>query len=119
MLGAGGLRRILTAALVLGASSGALAADDGGWSVGKSSGEVWITNTGADQVSLHQEEVLKPGDTIRTGRNGRALLVRGEETILIAPNSVVGLPAEKTDGLPTTKPPTLPPWSRARSFASP
>jgi hypothetical protein len=102
MLGAGGLRRILTAALVLGASSGALAADDGGWSVSKSSGEVWIATTGADQVSLRQEEVLKPGDTIRTGRNGRVLLVRGEETILIAPNSVVGLPVEKTDGLPTT-----------------
>jgi hypothetical protein len=102
MLRAGGLRRILTAALVLGASSGALAADDGGWSVSKSSGEVWIATTGADQVSLRQEEVLKPGDTIRTGRNGRVLLVRGEETILIAPNSVVGLPVEKTDGLPTT-----------------
>ena len=30
------------------------------------------------------------------------LLVRGEETILIAPNSVVGVPAEKKDGLSTT-----------------
>src|SRR5450631_594430 len=28
--------------------------------------------------------------------------MRGEETILIAPNSVVGRPVEKTDGLPTT-----------------
>src|SRR5204863_2995848 len=35
-------------------------------------------------------------------RNGRVLLVRGEETILISPNSVVGLPAEKKDGLSTT-----------------
>ena len=102
MLRAGGLRRILTVALVLGASSGALAADNGGWSVSKSSGEVWIATTGADQVSLHQQEVLNPGDTIRTGRNGRVLLMRGEETILIAPNSVVGLPVEKTDGLQTT-----------------
>jgi hypothetical protein len=45
---------------------------------------------------------LKPGDTIRTGRNGRVLLVRGEETILLAPNSVIGLPAEKKEGLSTT-----------------
>jgi hypothetical protein len=45
---------------------------------------------------------LKPGDSIRTGQNGRVLLVRGEETILISPNSVVGLPAEKKDGLQTT-----------------
>jgi hypothetical protein len=102
MLGACGLRRILTVALLIGSSSGALAADNGGWSVSKSSGEVWIATAGADQVSLHQQEVLNPGDTIRTGRNGRVLLIRGEETILIAPNSVVGLPAEKTDGLQTT-----------------
>ena len=46
--------------------------------------------------------MLKPGDNIRTGRNGRVLLVRGEETILISPNSVVGLPAEKKEGLSTT-----------------
>ena len=45
---------------------------------------------------------MKPGDTIRTGRNGRVLLVRGEETILISPNSVIGLPTEKKDGLATT-----------------
>jgi hypothetical protein len=97
----GVLRRILTMALVLAASS-ACAAEDGAWSVGKSSGEVWIATTGTEQVSLRPEEVLKPGDTIRTGRNGRVLLVRGEETILISPNSVIGLPAEKKEGLSTT-----------------
>jgi hypothetical protein len=89
-------------ALVLGAASSALAGEDGVWSVGKSSGEVWMTTTGAQRVSLSQEEILKPGDTIRTGRNGRVLLVRGEETILVSPNSVIGLPAEKKDGLATT-----------------
>ena len=30
------------------------------------------------------------------------LLVRGEETILISPNSVIGVPAEKKDGMSTT-----------------
>jgi len=97
-----GMRRVLTLAMVLAGSSGALAADDGVWSVGKSSGDVWITTTGAAPASLTQEDALKPGDTIRTGRNGRVLLVRGEETILIAPNSVIGVPAEKKDGLSTT-----------------
>src|SRR5258708_2707696 len=99
---ASGFRRILTMALVLGAASSALAGEDGVWSVSKSSGEVWMATTGAQQVSLSQEEILKPGDTIRTGRNGRVLLVRGEETILVSPNSVIGLPAEKKDGLATT-----------------
>jgi hypothetical protein len=46
--------------------------------------------------------VLKPGDTIRTGRSGRVLLKRGEETILLAPNTVIGLPAEQKEGLSTT-----------------
>src|SRR5205085_2872649 len=70
--------------------------------VSKSSGEVWIATTGEQPASLKQEDTLKPGDTIQTGRNGRVLLVRGEETILIAPNSVIGVPSEKKDGLSTT-----------------
>lgn len=102
MLGKIGMQCAFAAALVLGMASGAFAADDGVWSVSKSSGEVWLATSGAQPVSLNQDGTLKPGDTIRTGRNGRVLLVRGEETILISPNSVVGLPAEKKEGLSTT-----------------
>jgi len=98
----GGFSRLLTAAFMLATASGALAAEDDVWRVGKSSGEVWMITPGAQQASLTQEEVLKPGDTIRTGRNGRVLLLRGEETILVSPNSVIGLPTEKKDGLSTT-----------------
>jgi hypothetical protein len=97
-----GMRCALVAALILGTASGASAADDGVWSVGKATGDVWVATNGAQQASLNQQEALKPGDTIRTGRNGRVLLVRGEETILISPNSVVGLPTEKKEGLSTT-----------------
>jgi hypothetical protein len=97
-----GTRHVVAMTLFLVASSSALAADDGVWSVSKSSGEVWVATTGAAQVSLKQEDALKAGDTIRTGRNGRVLLVRGEETILISPNSVIGVPAEKKDGMSTT-----------------
>ena len=102
MIRTGGFGRILAMALALGAASNAGAAEAEAWSVSKSSGEVWLTTTGAQQVSLGHEEVLKPGDTIRTGRHGRVLLVRGAETILVAPNSVIGLPTEKKDGLSTT-----------------
>jgi hypothetical protein len=97
-----GLRCILTAALVLSACSSALAADGGVWSVSKSTGEVWVTTTGTQKASLKQEENLKPGDTIRTGPNGRVLMVRGEESMLIAPNSVISVPAEAKDGMQTT-----------------
>jgi hypothetical protein len=93
--------KLLAAAFILTASS-ALAADGGDWTVSKSSGEVWLTASGVQQASLKQEDVLKPGETVRTGRNGRVLLKRGEETILISPNSVVGVPAQKKEGLATT-----------------
>src|SRR6266478_10243939 len=102
MIRAGRFGRVLAMALALGAASIAHAGDGEAWSINKSSGEVWMTTTGAQTVSLSQQDVLKPGDTIRTGRNGRVLLVRGAETILVAPNSVIGLPTEKKDGLSTT-----------------
>ena len=102
MLGRIGMWCAFAAVLTLGMASGALAAEDGVWSVSKAAGEVWVATNGAQQVSLNQQDALKPGDTIRTGRNGRVLLVRGEETILISPNSVVGLPAETREGLSTT-----------------
>ncbi len=61
-----------------------------------------MTGAGVQTVALTGEAVLKPGDSIRTGRNGRVLLVRGEETILISPNSIIGIPMEPKDGLSTT-----------------
>jgi len=82
--------------------SQAAAEDTAVWHVSKSSGEVWMTTTGAQPASLTDEALLKPGDTIRTGPTGRVLLTRNQETILISPNSVVGLPSEQKDGLSTT-----------------
>jgi hypothetical protein len=96
------ISRAFAAVIALVVASGAFAADDGVWVVRKFSGQVWTTTGDVQQVSLYADDVLMPGNTIRTGRNGRVLLVRGEESILIAPNSVVGLPAEKKEGLATT-----------------
>ena len=93
--------RVLAAAFVLAAST-AFAADGDTWTVSRFSGEVWLAGSDVQQASLKQEDVLKPGDTVRTGRNGRVLLKRGEEMIMLAPNSVVGIPAQKKEGLSTT-----------------
>jgi hypothetical protein len=94
--------RVLATAFVLATASVAFAADGGDWTVHKSSGDVWLAGSDLQQASLRQEDVLKPGDTIRTGRTGRVLLKRGDEIILVAPNSVVGVPAQKKEGLSTT-----------------
>ena len=76
-------------------------AEDSLWHVSKSSGDFWVTTSGVQQASLTEGEALKPGAGIRTGRNGRVLLVRGEETILVSPNSTISIPAEVKEGLST------------------
>lgn len=93
--------RVVVAVFLIFAGA-AQAADDKPWTVSKSSGEVWTVTAGAQPVSLSQQADLRPGDTIRTGRNGRVLLVRGEESILIAPNSAIGIPQRAADGMSTT-----------------
>jgi hypothetical protein len=95
-------KSFVVAATALLASSAAWAADGDPWSVSKSSGEVWLTTQGAQQVALGSDNELKPGDTIRTGRTGRVLLTRGAETMLISPNSVIDVPTDARDGMGTT-----------------
>ena len=77
-------------------------AEDAVWHISKSSGDVWVTSSGAKPASLTDDTILQPGDNIRTGQNGRVLLLRGEETILVSPNSVMGIPTKETEGLSTT-----------------
>ena len=60
-------------------------AAENAWRVEKSGGEVWIASAGARTVALSSDFELKAGDQIRTGKNGRALLVRGQEAIFSHP----------------------------------
>jgi hypothetical protein len=47
--------------------------------------------------------ILQPGNSIRTGQNGRVLLTRGNETILISANSAISFPKNgKQNGMSTT-----------------
>jgi FecR-like protein len=87
--------------LALGMSVSA-GAQERAWQVTKSSGDVWITTAASQQVSLGADTALKPGDSIRTGRNGRVLLVRGEERIMVLPNTAIGIPSEQKPDLPTS-----------------
>jgi len=92
---------VRTLALVALAATGTFARAEE-WQVAKATGEVWVTSTTAQLVSLTTASVLRPGEKIQTGKNGRALLTRGSETILIAPNSLIGLPAPQTSERATT-----------------
>jgi len=72
------------------------------WSVSKLSGDAFLTTSAGQQTTLSEGAVLNPGNHISTGQNGRVLLVRGQETILIASNSVIGIPTDVTQGMSTT-----------------
>jgi hypothetical protein len=90
------------AALCAGSPAQAQDAATAVWQVNKSSGEVWVTAAGVAPASLTDQASVKPGDSIRTGRNGRVLLVRGQETILVAPNTAITIPAIQKDAGSTT-----------------
>jgi hypothetical protein len=92
----------LFAMFVMSYAGSAAIAQDATWHVSKSSGDVWVTNSGVQQASVTAETILKPGDSIRTGQTGRVLLVRGEESMLISPNSVISIPKGQRDGMSTT-----------------
>jgi ferric-dicitrate binding protein FerR (iron transport regulator) len=93
---------LLAAFALFYAGTVAIADDDDVWHVSNAFGNVWVTVGGVQQASLAHTRILKPGDSIRTGQNGRALLVRGEEYILISPNSAIEIPREKKQELSTT-----------------
>jgi hypothetical protein len=82
-------------------STYAMAADGQPWRIGKSTGEVWVTHGDTRQVSLGTNTDLQAGDNVRTGPNGRVMLVRGEERIAISPNSAIGISALNSQ-YPTT-----------------
>ncbi len=91
---------LLTPLAFVGMASGAIA-QDGVWRVSKISGDVsMITTAGA--VALADGAALKPGDNVRTGQNGRILLVRGQESMLISPNTVMSISKDKLESLSTT-----------------
>jgi len=91
---------LLSTLVTICAGSGAIA-QESAWHVSKSSGEVWVTLSGAQPAALTNDVILRSGDTLRTGQNGRVLLVRQSESILISANSMVGIPEDKGNGSTT------------------
>ena len=85
---------LLLATLVIVLSAPQVSAEEV-WRVSKASGEVSVTSTAGDQAPLIAGATLKPGDNVKTGQNGRVLLMRGEESILVSPNSSIGVPVAK------------------------
>ena len=71
------------------------------WTITDMSGRVNIVRTGAAPVSLTNGDQLRPGDMIETAADSTAILVRNGESIVIAPNSRMGLPSTNDSGFAT------------------
>jgi hypothetical protein len=67
-------------------ASGTAFAGAPGWSISESSGQVAVVSTGLVKAAVRGGAVAT-GDFINTGRNGRAVLVRGEEYLVVSPNT--------------------------------
>ena len=86
----------LVTLMLVSAQGHALAADAPAWKLQESAGDVRLVKSGISPIALTAGDVFGGGDWIETGPSGRAVLVRGEERIVVAPNSRIGLPTENT-----------------------
>jgi FecR protein len=61
------------------------------WTISESSGAVAVSHVGANKIAFSRSALkgasVIEGDVISTGANGRTVLVRGEEYVIVAPNS--------------------------------
>ncbi|WP_461494431.1 FecR domain-containing protein [Pyruvatibacter sp.] len=72
------------------------------WQVESRTGDVWIAQEGATPVALGGEQTLTSGTMLTTGANGRVIIRRGEEAIVVAPNTSIQLAPQSRQGLATT-----------------
>jgi ferric-dicitrate binding protein FerR (iron transport regulator) len=90
-----GIRKIFAAALasVLALPLLTVNAQAAEWWIERMSGNVQI-HDGESWVALDQDRDLNAGDSIWTGRNGRILLMNDQGSVLLAPKSLVKIPAQ-------------------------
>ena len=85
--------RFLGGLLILMASP-AMAKDAAAWIVTQKSGDVRVLKNGLQPASLQVRATLSAGDVVATGANGRAMLTRGDDYVVVAPGSRLLLPRE-------------------------
>ncbi len=69
------------------------------WRVTQSSGAVRITQSAAGMHLVSTGDALSAGSVLSTGLDGRAVLERREQSIVVGPNSRMVLPAVEEEGM--------------------
>ena len=90
------MRNRILAVLAASCSTAALAGPQG-WTISEASGSVQVSRGGLTTVAA-RGGAIAAGDTVTTGKGGRAVLVRGTEFMMVAPNSRLRLPAAAETG---------------------
>ncbi|MEP2494164.1 MAG: hypothetical protein ABJH21_06915, partial [Parasphingorhabdus sp.] len=81
------------------ASGSAASAETPKWKLSESSGTVNVLRAGVSKIAISGRD-LRVGDVIATGKKSRAVLVRGQEYVVISPSSRLRITApQKTGGL--------------------
>ena len=91
-----GLGAILAVAAV---PAGAAAEE---WAVQRLAGEAWVTSPLGTRSNLAVGMTIVSGATVVTGERARAMLVRGRESMVIGPVSVIAIVEHPTQSLSTT-----------------
>ena len=88
----------LFAATFLAFSTPGVWANEAGWKILQVVGDVSVGGEGLKPVAVRRNEMLPLGGWVQTGKTGRAVLVRGGDTMVVGPGSRVNLPSERVDG---------------------
>ena len=86
------LMPLWVAVIAMASLSGAVAAE---WRVTKVTGDVYIQQGTVHLASLSSGVSLGAGAIVVTQGNGRAQLVRDQQTMIVSPNSVITLPPDR------------------------
>lgn len=70
------------------------------WTISETSGQVNVVRTGVSKVAA-RGGTLSSGDIVSTAAGSRAVLVRGEEYLVVSPNSRLRIAAPEKDGVVT------------------
>jgi hypothetical protein len=85
----------IVVALLMLIGSPAMASDSSAWIVTQKSGDVRVLRNGVQSASVQLRAALAPGDVVATGANGRAMLTKGEDYVVVAPASRLVLPRDQ------------------------
>lgn len=95
-------RSLLTAVVVAAVSLPATLASAQEWVVARVSGSGWIVSEQTPAVTMNTGMTVPRGATVATGPGSRAMLVHGQDTMMLGPETKVAIPYKPDPGLSTT-----------------